>query len=1083
MEDYQAISGNNTIKCTAKQRKRIINNLQLNGISYVEINPWTANSPIRTHFDAESNRRDPLAIRSPLVLIYCFHTVKEEINKDNIQILRDSKVVGPREIDVLWARRADRLDNALLSRFSKGAQDFLGGLEKKEKTVAIRIRLASINRSDYFLKIIGSTDGNDSIPLPDFDSLLSKTRLPLEVLCIDGVSFFDCGSMEPASCDKEVCDNERTEEPILDYMAKDYESFLHLIKNRLKQIIPNWQDKTPADIEIMLLELVAYLGDHLSYFQDAVATEAYLGTARNRISIKRHGRLLDYYLHEGCNSRTWVRIEISRDLLRFPRKTVLFTAPRADSYRKIQTNTVAVSEADFNEIKDDVEVFETMYDTTLYRQNNSFSFYTWGEPMCFIQQGSTKAYLRIDDDSKFFKFSWQRIPDDENEVTRLLTFIRNRYNMTWLKDPEVIKEPAGDMITISLNDSNASIQNKPFVRLFLQTRDADRDDEETADNLLRSITKKTPSAFLELSNGERVKLKTRVITQAAAGDGEEGEVEIQIPALRRGDILAFEIKDDPSDYNTHMSSRSRCHVIVLTDVHLEFDRGVGVWYYEILFGNDPLPFTICSLEKDRETNRVIGNLLLADHGLTIADPEPLRIVSVGSKGKIRCLVDKLENKDLTYSHPLLNGTSLVGDRQNATGAFESSNDFANFSAMSALQSHPGSAIPEIFLVLNKNHVEVEGPMSAGFRGIWRPQIDLLNSNELTRAFVVEREQNGRTFLRFFDPYLSSKCESNSSSTDYTSCDNSSFTCHGNSCYYYNLCSVVNSIDKNLDTFSIVYRVGNGTRGNVGSYSIQHVLYPRTGINSDDDDSRADHTILFGSSNSDISNKVGVTQIYNPIPAMGGRDPEDVSFSREYIPWAFMKQQRAVTTDDYQKHVTELPEIQKAFAEIKWTGNWYTVFITVDPISGIDFDNELISKVRNYLERFRLTGYDTEIVAPVYVPLQIEMGVSVKPHYNKGTMQRILEQTFSNRKAPDGSLGFFHRDRWTFGDSLFLSNIYQTALNVEGVSSVDVKLFKSTGKPAGNELDAGHIQIGRHEIIVLDNDHSKPENGALVINVL
>src|SRR3712207_7620689 len=49
-----------------------------------------------------------------------------------------------------------------------------------------------------------------------------------------------------------------------------------------------------------LVELLAYTGDYLSYYQDAVATEAYLETARRRISVRRHVRLIDYPMHEGC---------------------------------------------------------------------------------------------------------------------------------------------------------------------------------------------------------------------------------------------------------------------------------------------------------------------------------------------------------------------------------------------------------------------------------------------------------------------------------------------------------------------------------------------------------------------------------------------------------------------------------------------------------------------------------------------------------------------------------------------------------------------------------------------------------------
>ena len=85
----------------------------------------------------------------------------------------------------------------------------------------------------------------------------------------------------------------------INYLAKDYGSFRQLILDRLAQTLPQWHETHVPDIGIMLVELLAYAGDYLSYYQDAVATEAYLGTARQRISVRRHARLVDYRMHEG----------------------------------------------------------------------------------------------------------------------------------------------------------------------------------------------------------------------------------------------------------------------------------------------------------------------------------------------------------------------------------------------------------------------------------------------------------------------------------------------------------------------------------------------------------------------------------------------------------------------------------------------------------------------------------------------------------------------------------------------------------------------------------------------------------------
>ena len=73
-------------------------------------------------------------------------------------------------------------------------------------------------------------------------------------------------------------------------------------------MLPDWKERNPADLGIALVELLAYVGDYLSYQQDAVATESYIGTARRRASVRRHARLVDYLMHDGSNARAWVRV-------------------------------------------------------------------------------------------------------------------------------------------------------------------------------------------------------------------------------------------------------------------------------------------------------------------------------------------------------------------------------------------------------------------------------------------------------------------------------------------------------------------------------------------------------------------------------------------------------------------------------------------------------------------------------------------------------------------------------------------------------------------------------------------------------
>ncbi|WP_329214415.1 putative baseplate assembly protein [Streptomyces sp. NBC_01485] len=102
--------------------------------------------------------------------------------------------------------------------------------------------------------------------------------------------------------------------PAIDYLAKDYASFRRLLLERLSLTLPRWTERHAPDLWVTLVELLAHVGDRLSYQQDAVATEAYLDTARLRTSVRRHARLVGYPMHDGCAARTVVCVETATEL-------------------------------------------------------------------------------------------------------------------------------------------------------------------------------------------------------------------------------------------------------------------------------------------------------------------------------------------------------------------------------------------------------------------------------------------------------------------------------------------------------------------------------------------------------------------------------------------------------------------------------------------------------------------------------------------------------------------------------------------------------------------------------------------------
>lgn len=84
---------------------------------------------------------------------------------------------------------------------------------------------------------------------------------------------------------------------VVDYMARDYDGILRAMRELIPAKLPDWTGyRSEADFGNVLLQLFAHMGDILSYYQDRIANESFLGTARTRRSVIQHLRLIGYRL-------------------------------------------------------------------------------------------------------------------------------------------------------------------------------------------------------------------------------------------------------------------------------------------------------------------------------------------------------------------------------------------------------------------------------------------------------------------------------------------------------------------------------------------------------------------------------------------------------------------------------------------------------------------------------------------------------------------------------------------------------------------------------------------------------------------
>lgn len=246
--------------------------------------------------------------------------------------------------------------------------------------------------SVYTLRIVkgSSGDGKDDPP-EGFDPVLSEVDLEFKAGCDTD---FDCGKKKP-------CRREPRTAPAIDYLAKDYASFRQLLLDRMAVLMPKWTERHAADLGVTLIELLAYAGDYLSYRQDAVSTEAYIGTARRRVSVRRHARLVDYPMHDGTNARVWVRVEVKGTVTLPERKDSVtqfisrVTIPGAAMPLRLKHDSVEWKEVMAARAK----VFELVDAPELNKLDeryNEMYFHTWGAEECCLPRGATTADLKGD---------------------------------------------------------------------------------------------------------------------------------------------------------------------------------------------------------------------------------------------------------------------------------------------------------------------------------------------------------------------------------------------------------------------------------------------------------------------------------------------------------------------------------------------------------------------------------------------------------------------------------------------------------------------------------------------------------------
>jgi hypothetical protein len=335
--------------CDERRRNDVKAQALLNGIEFLEVSDDTA-AP------AESRQRT--------LFVHFIHPVQSgALSQENVRI-----------------EGGERISNIIVTAANIGP---VGSPPSSVDDVLVVQVSHPGDFSTYTLRLVADSEDRD--PPPGFDPILSTVDFSFKVACLTD---FDCA---PAA----TCATPPGPQPDINYLAKDYASFRQLMLDRMALLMPQWQERNAADVGIALVELLAYAGDRLSYQQDAVATESYLGTARLRTSVRRHARMVDYFMHDGGNARAWVQVRAAKGAAHVHVKAAYDNRPTKLLTRLegrppvMQLESAAYQKA----LAGDPQIFELMHDLDVFEAHNEMKLYTWGARECCLPRGATHATL------------------------------------------------------------------------------------------------------------------------------------------------------------------------------------------------------------------------------------------------------------------------------------------------------------------------------------------------------------------------------------------------------------------------------------------------------------------------------------------------------------------------------------------------------------------------------------------------------------------------------------------------------------------------------------------------------------------
>jgi len=792
------------------------------------------------------------------------------------------------------------------------------------------------------------------------------------------------------------------------YLARDYEGLRQLILGRLAETMPAWTERHIPDIGITLVELLAYIGDDLSYYQDAVATEAYLQTARQRISVRRHARLVDYVLGEGSQARAWVCLTVTNTAELPVRELVFAAAPgMADGASPVLSGDVPLSGTSspvhpYTPVRAALGPAATMSDrgrgpTIAVRPaHNEVTLWAWGEQDSWLLAGATTAVLMD---------GWTDADDHGPPGPRLLALQPGDVVVF-----EATVDPSGQgppdpaqrhpVRLTAVHPSVDHLYDQPILEItWAQAEALPFDLQVTAPG---SADKPVQCAVVR-ANTVLVGEGTAVSDNLAVG-----QVVLTHPSLTWACPFPY------------AATVARHQATLLRRLPRDWGHEVEAWRRDTAAGQ---PLTERQLTQLR---RLLGEDALTEFGLAgrkrdrgEQEAEGLRHLLLDADRLLAPRVRRLEAlADLARASGPLEEVLLreVADDWGAdlAGLLSAHQPVAWGPAAAATDQDPRCTMPLLGLA-----------PADGTGEPWTVVRDLVDSQPGSRQVMVEVDDAGLAHLRFSPG------------------------------------------DQPSGPVTANYQVGQGVAGNVPVEAINAIVALT-------DDAAAAASV--------------VQRLGNPLPAVGGADPESIIAAKAALPGAYLVDQpRALVAADYTAFAEQVTGVRAAATVLRWTGIRYAADVAIQPSVGEDPGQELLAAVDDALWPLRRIGHELWVRPPSYRPLMLELNVHVGADVVRAAVTAALTALLGSGQQADGSPGIFSPELMGFGQTVYASPIVAAAQDIPGVEAVELTRLGFLGPPSppGAPVAAtvpDRLRLRPSEIARLDNDPAAPEHGYAIINL-